>query len=173
MSSVARPARGFPLATRIGLVALAVFLCVHVPQTLWRSSRRLKLAWDHRAEDPMVARRRVLGAAYVDGIEGIRRAIAPDGEYFLLRGDDPEREADLWVRYDLAPRRARFLGEAARLRKELLNRGDPRDEPPFAVIAQGRGQAPLVLPTSTLFPAASRPAIEKLEEAPVSILFEP
>ena len=69
-------------------------------------------------EDGAAARRRVKGADYMDAIEQIRRTIPRDGEYLIVDGGEERQGAALWVRFDLAPRRARLVGA-------LRDRPDP------------------------------------------------
>lgn len=79
---------------------------------------RLHQAVALMGEDSAAARRRVLGDAYMDAIERIRRTIPPGGEYLLVDGGGERQAAPFWVRFDLAPRRARLVGA-------LRDRPDP------------------------------------------------
>ena len=69
-------------------------------------------------EDGAAARRRVKGGDYMDAIEQIRRTIPRDGEYLIVDAGEERQGAALWVRFDLAPRRARLVGA-------LRDRPDP------------------------------------------------
>ena len=92
------------------LALFAIALLVAIPQA-WRNARgRIVLAASHLGEDSRQARRRVLGARWVDAEAEIRRAIPPDGEYLLVDGGEERQGATLFLRYQLAPRRARFAG---------------------------------------------------------------
>jgi hypothetical protein len=61
-------------------------------------------------EGPRDRRRRFSAPAYVDAIDAIRRAIPADGAYLLVNADPrdgPRTDGGwLWVRFELAPRRA-------------------------------------------------------------------
>src|SRR5262245_50639918 len=62
-------------------------------------------------EDAFTIRRRMLGISYVRMVERLRRTIPRDGEYILVRGKgENEGGGSYWVRFELAPRRARYLG---------------------------------------------------------------
>ena len=92
------------------LALFAASLLVAVPQA-WRNARgRIALAASHLGEGSRQARRRVMGAAWVEAEEEVRRAVPPDGEYLLVDGGEESQGATLFVRYQLAPRRARFAG---------------------------------------------------------------
>ena len=76
-------------------------------------------------ETPAEARARVAGDDYIRAIDDIRRALPPTEAYLLVEGGRPQDGGAYWVRYDLAPRRALFLGrlteltDAHRLRQRL------------------------------------------------------
>jgi hypothetical protein len=97
--------RLLPLA---GLVALAAFLVLRLPAALDDSRRRVKNAWRERSLDADSAIARLRGPEYVAAIHGIREMLPADSEYLLLAGPGG---ADVFVRFDLAPRRAVFGGE--------------------------------------------------------------
>lgn len=97
--------RLFPLA---GLVALAAFLVLRLPIALNDSRNRMKDAWRDRGLDADSALVRLRGPEYVAAIRGIRAVLPADAEYFLLAAPNG---ADVFVRFDLAPRRAIFGGE--------------------------------------------------------------
>jgi hypothetical protein len=86
-----------------------------VPMALARAVRRALDAVPHLGEDPLAARRRVFGAAWVDAIEEIRRRVPEDAAYALIDAQPVEQGALYWVRFDLAPRRALFLGRQRNL----------------------------------------------------------
>ncbi len=101
---------------RASILALcAAALLVAIPQA-WRNARgRIVLAASRLGEDSRQARRRVLGARWVDAEAQIRRAIPPDGEYLLVDGGAERQGATLFLRYQLAPRRARFAGRLSEI----------------------------------------------------------
>lgn len=73
----------------------------------------------HLGEDPATARRRVFGTPYAEAIEGIRRALPPDYAYVIVNMDEEDDGFPLWVRYDLAPRHAIYLGRLSQLPPNL------------------------------------------------------
>ncbi len=89
----------------LGLFLLTAFLAV-AAHTGVRLSQAVALV----GEDSAGARRRAQGEAYMDAVEQIRRTIPRDGEYLLVDGGEERQWAPYWVRFDLAPRRARLLG---------------------------------------------------------------
>ncbi len=89
---------------------LGVFLLASGAAAVLHASLRLSQAAALVGEDGAGARRRVQGADYMDAIEQIRRAIPREGEYLLVDGGEERQAAPLWVRFDLAPRRARLVG---------------------------------------------------------------
>ncbi|HVS00988.1 MAG TPA: hypothetical protein VMW27_30500 [Thermoanaerobaculia bacterium] len=97
--------------SRLALAAFALSLAVSVPFVLGKSARRVLTAVRHAGEDASAARVRSFGAPYVDAVEAIRRTIPPDGVYALIDGEREIEGSQLWVRHDLAPRKAVFLGK--------------------------------------------------------------
>jgi hypothetical protein len=97
------------------LALFAVTLLVAIPQAGRNVRGRIALAASHLGEDSRQARRRVLGAKWVDAEAEIRRAIPPDGEYLLVDGGEERQGATLFLRYQLAPRRARFAGRLSEI----------------------------------------------------------
>jgi hypothetical protein len=83
----------------------------------------------HLGEDPATARRRVFGTPYTEAILGIRRALPPGYVYVIINMDDEDDGFPLWVRYDLAPHRAIYLGRLSQLppnvRRDLPRGGQP------------------------------------------------
>ena len=96
--------RLLPLA---GLVALAAFLVLRLPAALHASWTRVTTAWRDRALDADAALVRMRGPEYVAAIRRIREELPADSEYLLLSASSG---ADVFVRFDLAPRRAVFGG---------------------------------------------------------------
>jgi hypothetical protein len=92
------------------LTLLAASLLVALPPAGTRVRLRIAEAASRLGEDSRQARRRVLGAAWVAAEEEIRRAVPPDGEYLLVDAGEERQGATLFLRYQLAPRRARFAG---------------------------------------------------------------
>ncbi len=96
------------------VVALAFFvaaLAYAAPTALLRSLRWSLQAASVIGEDTQAQRRRALGAPWVAAIEEIRRAVPAGGTYSLVDGGVERGANAYWVRFDLAPRRAHYLGQ--------------------------------------------------------------
>jgi hypothetical protein len=144
---------------RLSLLAvLGLFLVINAPAAFVKSLRRIKQGWALRHETLIDSRRRLFGVEYVDGIEAIRNSIPPDGEYVLVSQAGADEEAALWVRYDLAPRRALRLDlpEVSLASGRKPPSGRVQELPQHAVIARGRGKAPQLVATTQLFPGAPK-----------------
>jgi hypothetical protein len=94
----------------IVLALFAASLLLVLPEMAEIAGKRIAQAVSRLGEDSRQARRRFLGPAYVVAVEEVRRAIPPDGEYLLVDGGQERQGAALFLRYELAPRRARFVG---------------------------------------------------------------
>ena len=103
------PRSGF-LPRVLILTLFPASLLVALEQAAKRSWARFDLAVSHLGEDSRQARRRKLGASWVAAEEAIARAIPPGGEYLLVDGGEERQGATLFLRYQLAPRKARFAG---------------------------------------------------------------
>jgi hypothetical protein len=89
-----------------GAGALVVLIGWGVPNLLYQSGLLLADAWRWAALDRHEACRRTFGAAYTESIDSIRRELPPDASYLLVPENKPAASGwELWVRYDLAPRR--------------------------------------------------------------------
>lgn len=117
----------------VALVLLAVSLLAALPLTVLRVGRRLLEVPQLAGENARGAHARVLGTAGANALDSIRRTIPPGGEYLLLDGGAEWQGATYWVRFELAPRRARFVGrlnemsgQAAPLRQALSAPDGPR-----------------------------------------------
>jgi hypothetical protein len=89
-----------------GIGALAVLIGWGIPNMLYQSSVLLADARRWAPLDAWEARRRTFGAAYIGAIDAIRRELPPDATYLLVPENMPAASGwELWVRYDLAPRR--------------------------------------------------------------------
>lgn len=97
-------------APGIALALFFLFLAVSLFVSLARSVRRLDAAFRFAGETAYEERARLFGAEYAREVEEIRRAIPRDGVYLLFDGDEKELGGAIWIRFDLAPRRAVFLG---------------------------------------------------------------
>lgn len=109
-------------AAAVGLVVF--FLAVALPQALWRAWGEISQAVQSD-ESLAAARARVYGEEYTRAIDQIRAALPADEAYLLVEGGSPGSGGAYWVRYDLAPRPAAFVGQlqdltgGARLRRRL------------------------------------------------------
>jgi hypothetical protein len=108
-------------------------------------------------EDSLAVRQHVLGISYVRAIERLRRAIPRDGEYLLVRGKtEGEGGGSYWVRFELAPRRARFLGGWSELPDgETLRRRLPPG-PRWVIIAFSEPRAPVLMEREDFLRALDR-----------------
>ena len=104
---------------------------------------RLTEGLPHLGEAPPTARRRVFGVPYTAAIEGIRRALPPDSVYVLINADDKDDGFPLWVRYDLAPNRAIYLGRLSKLPPNV-RRAFPRGGQPV-VLTDGDREPPRLI----------------------------
>jgi hypothetical protein len=103
------------------LVLFAASLLVALEQAAKRSWVRIAQAGSRLGEDSRQARRRALGARWVAAEEEIARAIPAGGDYLLVDGGAERQGAALFLRYQLAPRRARFAGRLS----EVAEVADP------------------------------------------------
>lgn len=95
----------------LAVVSFALCLVALLPRAARFAVGNLVLAAQKVGESPRRARERRLGTSYVESIEAIRRAIPEDGDYFLVNFGETWQGGPYWVRFELAPRRARYLGE--------------------------------------------------------------
>ncbi len=104
-------------------VALAVlFFAAAIPPALQRTCQLLQAEAALAGESLTASRARMYGPAYVQAIDQIRAAIDPDEPYLLVEAGGPRQGGVYWVRYDLAPRRAIFLGRLDELTPRDLRR---------------------------------------------------
>lgn len=146
------------LLPRLAMALLAAHVAIGVPMALARSVRRLAEHAPHVGEDPLEARRRHFGAAWVDGIEEIRRRIPEDGAYVLVDAQPVEQGAHYWARHDLAPRRALYLGRAGELPVSRRLRDSIPRRIRWAVVVTAADQPPRLLPVRELIAEADRHA---------------
>jgi hypothetical protein len=133
------------LAT-LALALLALQLAVALPRALLRSADEGWHLIVHRNETPYQQRVRTFGPGYVQAIEQIRRTIPPDGAYLLINGHGGVEEGGpIWVKFDLAPRRAVYLGKLEDLgNADRLRRRMPRAAR-WVVIAHGEYDPPILV----------------------------
>jgi hypothetical protein len=106
-----------------GAGALVILIGAGVTNMLYRSGLLLSDAREWADLDPLEARRRTSGAAYTDAIESIRRSLPRDAWYLLVPDKVSTTGWELWVRYDLAPRRPILIQPRARRGLRRLNGG--------------------------------------------------
>ncbi len=127
------------------LALFGLFLALAVPLAGYKSARELRHALLSRHETPYQARTRTFGAGYTDAIEEIRRTIPPGGAYLLLNADDHDEGGPIWVRFDLAPRRAVYLGKLKSLTTaDRLRRRAPKAAR-WVIIARGPYHPPVLI----------------------------
>ena len=103
--------RALPAA---GLLALLAYLVVAVPSALFATWVRIRDVPEASHDDARAALVRMRGSSYADAVDRIRQILPEDAEYLIL-----ENGADKIVRFDLAPRRAVFGGNAKDLRANV------------------------------------------------------
>jgi len=113
---------------------LALSLLAVFPLAALRVARRIGEVVLLAGEDSRVAHARVLGAAAADALDSIRRTIPPNGEFLLLDGGAEWQGATYWVRFELAPRRARYAGRLSEIAEAGKNWSLPAG-PRWVVIA--------------------------------------
>ncbi len=128
---------------RLALGLFALYLALAVPLAFSTAFTRLAEGLPHLGEDPPTARRRVFGTPYAEAIEGIRRALPPGYVYVLINADDQDDGLPLWVRYDLAPHRAIYLGRLSKLPPNV-RRAFPRGGQPV-VLTYGAKEPPRLI----------------------------
>ena len=139
---------------RLGFPALAVltlfaaFLAVALPAALDRSIQRVQRAARLVGETPLEERRRVWGDPHALAIEEIRRVIPADGVYALINGDAVDQGAPIWVRFDLAPRRALLVSRSDLAHPRRARKRLPREV--RWVVVSSHGKTPELIERSRL-----------------------
>lgn len=100
------------LLSVFALTLFAGFLAVALPDALKHADKFLDRAVESSGETVIEQRNRFWGENFTRSIEEIRRVIPPDGVYVLVNGDAADHGAPIWVRYELAPRRAVLVTQA-------------------------------------------------------------
>jgi hypothetical protein len=140
----------------LALGIFALFLLLSLPPALSRSARWVVQASWVAGEDSAAARRRTFGDPWVSAIEEIRRTIPRDGVYLLVNGGAEWEGGPYWVRFDLAPRRARFLGLWSELPESGVLRRSLPPGPRWVVIAFHEPAPPLLLGREDFLQALDR-----------------
>jgi len=140
---------------RVALGVVLAYLLVAVPVGLHNTVLRLRTAARTVGLSAGAMRARVFGSRYVAAIERIRRAIPADQPYLISELDEPG--AQLWVRFDLLPRRAMLLRRTAS--EPDGDAGDCwRQQVRFLVVAVGVGRPPLYYERPAVVPPGCPPA---------------
>lgn len=132
-----RPALGLLLAAVFAAAVAASALPALAPAVA-----TIFAAFDHAPESGPQALARMSGGEYAAAIEAIARRLPPDATYGLIDAVHLREGGGYWVRHDLAPRRAVYLGSLAEVAerpegaRELLARGLP------LIVAHGSPGAP-------------------------------
>ena len=129
----------------LALGALALFLVHSGVLTVLRAAKSIGQAAPLVVADHLAIRSAELGPAYVRGIARIRRAIPRDGEYLLVRDGTVWEGNAYWARFELAPRRARYLGPWTELPDAATLRREMPPGPRYVVIAAGAPRSPLLM----------------------------
>jgi hypothetical protein len=129
----------------LALGAFALFLLHSGVLTGWRCAQWIGQAVSLAGEDHAAVRRWMLGPTYVRGIERIRRTIPRAGAYLLVRGGTVWEGSGYFVGFELAPRRARYLGPLNELPDaETLRRSMPPGLR-YVVIAYSEPRPPVLM----------------------------
>lgn len=120
------------------LALFGLFLAVSLAWSAGRSVRRIYWAFAYAGETPLEERSRAWDPHYAQAIEEIRRTIPRHGVYALVDADRTEEGSVLWVRFDLAPRRAVYLGFLHELRNAKTVRTRLIREARWVIVASVR-----------------------------------
>jgi len=140
-----------PRALALGL--FLGFVLVSLPVQMTHALKRLlhALGAARRGEGSAAAERRFQGDAYVDAMARIRRAVPRQGAYFLVDDGPAGMGAAYWVRFDLAPRKALFLGRRDELAGDAELPARLAAAPGLAVIvARGDREPPRLVDRGSL-----------------------
>ena len=129
----------------LALALFAVYLAVSIHHAARVAAGTGLHAYRHRNEPPSAERSQAYGPEYVRAIDEIRRKIPRDGAYILISAVPEDEGAQFWVKYDLAPRRAVYLGELRSLQPVDRLRGRMPRAARWVVIAQGGYRPPVLI----------------------------
>lgn len=124
------------------LALFALFLLTSLLRTVGQILQRYLSAVAVAAKTPAEERRRTMGPGVAEAYDRLRRTIPRHGEYLLIDGGSIWQGSPYWVRFELAPRKARLagsLGERPKL-EEILRVWPASTR--FAVVALPEGQPP-------------------------------
>jgi hypothetical protein len=105
-----------------GWAALAFFLALALPETLANVMLHFDRGRERMHLSSLAARSEVLGTSYVRSLQEIRHLIPEEEDYFLVDAGTAGESSPLWVRYELAPRRAVLLGPVDALKGRTFAR---------------------------------------------------
>jgi hypothetical protein len=143
MKHLMRSSRSILATLALGL--FAAFLAVSLFRAAVETAKNGILLYSLRGETPFEERARCYGPVYTHEIETIRRTIPRDGAYLLINGDPGEHGGPFWVKFDLAPRRAVYLGDLDGLGPvDRLKKRMPRAAR-WVVIAYGPYRRPVLI----------------------------
>jgi len=128
-----------------GWAALALFLALALPETLANVMLHFDRGRERMHLSSLAARSDVLGTSYVRSLQEIRHLIPEEEDYFLVDAGTAGESSPLWVRYELAPRRAVLLGPVDALKRKDL-RKVRRSSISWVVIAYPSGTPARALP---------------------------
>jgi hypothetical protein len=129
----------------LAVALLGFYMALAVPWSLLRGGDELAQAVrSHESRE--AARVRVRGAAFTRGIDDIRRRLPPDQAYLLVEAGSRMAGGAYWVRYELAPRRALFLGHYIQLTNPKRVRRQLATNLHQVVISYGPDLPPRLLP---------------------------
>jgi hypothetical protein len=148
------------LGWAVNLVAaalVALYLAAALPRAAGVAGFMLRLPGRTAGESLPAARARLFGGDYSRAVDRIRRQIPLTQPYALVAGDSAQSGGVLWVRYDLAPRRAVYLGELRRLPRDAAVVRAAVGEDVEAVVVAYAGQPPRLLHIGDFLRALGRP----------------
>jgi hypothetical protein len=129
----------------LALGLFAIYLAVSLSRAAIETAKNGILLYRTRYDTPLQDRSYAYGPVYTHEIEKIRRTIPRDGAYLLINGDPTEHGGPFWIKFDLAPRRAVYLGDLDGLgRVDRLKKRMPRAAR-WVVIAYGPYRRPVLI----------------------------
>jgi hypothetical protein len=130
----------------LAVAVFALFLAAGLQQAVSRAWAMLHFAARAAGNESFdAARARFSGPAYVAAIDAIRDALPPDQPYLLVEGGRPQDGDLYWVRFDLAPRRAIYLGQLDQLTDVRRLRQRFSANVRQVIVAYGPGEPPRLL----------------------------
>jgi hypothetical protein len=129
----------------LAIAAIAAHVAASARGCIGRIAERWESARERSQETFVEALARTRGAPYARAIENARERIPRNASYALVQVSDVQ-DARFLVRYDLAPRRAVFLGRVEELAGPAAASLDP--EVLWVVVARLGDEGPLLLPVS-------------------------